>query len=174
MKYFEYVASLSYDEDPDYVRCRKLLETGLKDCKCSLEGKLDFSGKGIVNRGSPKKANSKGPSCDSEFNISDNEPLPIKKGGGVNTTRKPNKAKQHKADICDSNSCSESDNDEVGNYKKKGKSSNANKKIKTKSVSSWKDCPSAIASNVNRAGEYKRISNDDKQHRAKKQKKTNV
>lgn len=170
VKYFEYVASLTYDQDPDYKWCQKLLETGLKDCKCSLEGKLDFSGKGTVKRGSPKKTNSTGPSCDGETNISDNKPLPRRK---VNVTQKQNQEKQHKADISDSNSSAESDDDEVCNYKKKEKSSNANKKVKTKSVSCWRDCPSAIASNVNRAGEYKRKSNE-KQHITKKQRKMNV
>jgi hypothetical protein len=32
---------------------------------------------------------------------------------------------------------------------------NTNKKTKTNSVPSWRDCPTAIASNVNRAREYK-------------------
>lgn len=160
MKYFEYVASLKYDEDPNYVHCRKLLETGLKDSKCSLEGKLDFSGKGTVKRGSPKKANSTSPSFDLETSISDIEPVP-KKRGVAKVTRKPNQAKQQKAD-------SDSE-DEVDNHEEE-KSSNAKKKIKTK-LPSWRDCPSVIASNVNRAGEYK-IKNNDKQQKVKKQKKT--
>jgi hypothetical protein len=48
VKYFEYVARLWYDEDPDYEYCRKLIENGLKDLKCSLQGKLGFSGKGSI------------------------------------------------------------------------------------------------------------------------------
>jgi hypothetical protein len=134
-----------------------------------LEGRLDFSGKGTVKTGSPKKASSTGSSCDSEANISDSESLPKKKRVVADISQKRNKAKQHKADISGSNLSAESD-DKVSNYKKKETSHTASKKMETKSVSSWRDCPSAVASNVNRAGEYKR-KNDDKQLRATKQKK---
>lgn len=172
MKYFQYVASLRHNEDPDYDLCRKLLEKGLKDSECSTKGTLDFSRKGPVKRGQSKKANSTSPSGDSEVSISDTEPLCKMKDVVANGSQGPNKAKQHPAGISDSSSSAESDcydseDNEVDNYKKRAKSSNVNRKKKAKSVLSWRDCPSAIASNVNRAGEYKT-------HRAKKQKKTGV
>lgn len=172
VKYFEYVARLRYDEDPDYEYCKKLLESGLKDLKCSLQGKLDFSGKGSVKRSSPKKSNSASPSNDNETQSSDTKSYHKKKGVVASGTRQRNQVKEYRANFSDSSSA-ESDNEhgEANNYKKGVKLNNADKKSKTKSVSSWRDCPSAVASNVHRAGEYKRINNDDKKHRNKKQKK---
>lgn len=87
VKYFEYVARLRYDEDPDYEYCKKLLESGLKDLKCSLQGKLDFSGKGSVKRSSPKKSNSASPSNDNETQSSDTKSYHKKKGVVASGTR---------------------------------------------------------------------------------------
>ena len=47
VKYFEYVASLEHSSKPDYSNCRKLLQKGLKDCKSPVEGKLEFTSKGL-------------------------------------------------------------------------------------------------------------------------------
>lgn len=173
MKYFEYVARLRHDEDPDYKYCRKLLENGLKDLKCSLQGKLDFSGKGSVKRSSPKIKNSAGLSNDNEAQSSDTKPYLKKKGVVASRTRHRNQGKEYRVNFNDSISSAESDNehDYGSNYNKRLKFNNADKKSKTASVSSWRDCPSAVASNVCRAGEYTSINND-KKRRMKKQKAT--
>lgn len=193
MKYFEYVAKLRHDEDPDYEYCRKLLENGLKDLKCSLQGKLDFSGKEPVKRSSPsikKRAldfsgkesvkrssprikKSANLSNDNEAQSSDTKPYLKKKGVVACGTRQRNQRKEYTANFYDSISSAESDNehDHGSNYKKRLKLNNADKKSKTTSVSSWKDCPSVVASNVQRAGEYTSINND-KKRRMKKQKET--
>ena len=167
------MARLRHDEDPDYEYCQKLLQNGLKDLKCSLQGKLDFSGKGSVKRSSPKNKNSASLSNDNES--SDTKPYRKKKGVVASGTQQQNQGKEHRANFYDSISSAESDNehDQGSNYKKRVKLSNADKKSKTKPVSSWRDCPSVVASNVNRAGEYTRISND-KKHRTKKQKETDA
>jgi hypothetical protein len=80
VKYFEYVAGLRQEEGPDYEYCRKLLGNGLKDLKCSLEGKLDFSGKGSVKRSSSRIKKGAGPSDDNDAQSSDTEPSRKKKG----------------------------------------------------------------------------------------------
>lgn len=173
MKYFEYVARLRHDEDPDYDCCRKLLENGLKDLKCSLQGKLDFSGKGSAKRSSPRIKNSASLSNDNEAQSSDTKPYLKKKGVVASGTRQRNQGKEYRANSYDSISSAESgdEHDHGSNYKKRLKLNNANKKSKTTSVSSWRDCPSVVASNVHRAGEYTSINND-KKHRTKKQKET--
>jgi len=173
VKYFEYVARLRHDEDPDYEYCRKLLENGLKDLKCSLQGKLDFSGKGSVKRSSPRIKNTASLSNDNEAQSSDTKPYLKKKGVVASGTRQRKQGKEYRANFYDSISSAESDNehDHGSNKKKILKLNNADKKSKTTSVSSWRDCPSAVASNVHRAGEYTSINNE-KRRRTKKQKET--
>jgi len=173
VKYFEYVARLSHDEDPDYEYCRSILENGLKDLKCPLQGKLDFSGKGSVKRSSPRIKNSASLSNDNEAQSSDTKQYLKKKGVVASGTRQRNQGKEYRANFYDSISSAESDDehDHGSNYKKRVKLNNADKKSKTTSVSSWRDCPTAVASKVHRAGEYTRINND-KKYRTKKQKVT--
>jgi len=173
VKYFEYVARLRHDEDPDYEYCRKLLENGLKDLKCSLQGKLDFSGKVSVKRNSPRIKNIAGLSNDNEAQSSDTKPYLKNKGVVASGTRQRNQGKEYRANFYDSISSAESDNehDHGSNNKKRLKLNNADKKSKTTSLSSWRDCPSAVASNVHRAGEYTSINNE-KRRRMKKQKET--
>ena len=173
MKYFEYVAGLRHDEDPDYEYCRKLLENGLKDLKCSLQGELDFSGKGSVKRSSPTIKNSASLSKDNEAQSSDTKPYLKRKRVVASGTRQRNQGKELRGYLYDSISSAESDNehDHGSKYKKRLKLNNADKKSKITSVSSWRDCPSVVASNVHRPGEYTSINND-KKHRTKKQKET--
>lgn len=101
----------------------------------------------------------------------DTEPHNKKKGvaTGIRTVHQ---VKQQRDHFSVSSSSDESDygKDDCGNYDKRAKLSHANKKTKTNSVPSWKDCPTAVASNVKRAGEYKRI-NYDKNNSVKKLKK---
>jgi hypothetical protein len=172
VKYFEYVARLQYDEDPDYEYCRKLLENGLKHLKCSLQGKLDFSGKESVKRSSPRIKNSPSLSNDNEAQSSDTKPYLKKKGVVASGTRQRNQGKEYRANFYDSISSAESDNeqDHGSNYNKRLKLNKADKKSKTTSASSWRNCPSVVASNVHRAGEYTSIN--DKKRRTKKQKET--
>jgi hypothetical protein len=134
-----------------------------------LGAKLDFSGKAPVTRSSPKKAKNTNPSSHGEASTSDAEPPNKKKVVVASQTQNLNQAIQHRNQFSDSSSSDESDYDK-DDYKR-SKLINTNKKTKTNSVSSWRDCPSAVASNVNRAGEYKRINHDSKNHRVKKQKK---
>jgi hypothetical protein len=110
---------------------------------------------------------------DNEAQSSDTKPYLKKKGTVASGTRQRNQGKEDRANFCDSISSAESDNDHDhgSNYKKKLKLNNADKKSKTTSASSWRDCPSAVASNVHRAGEYTSIKND-KKPRTKKQKET--
>lgn len=172
MKYFEYVARLRHDEDPDYEYCRKLVENGLKDLKCSLQGKLDFSEKGSVKRSSPRIKNIASLSNDNEAQSSDSKPYLKKKGVVASGTRQRNQGKEYKANFYDSISSAESDNEhDHSNNKKRLTLNNADKKSKTSSVSSWRDCPSVVASNLHRAGEYASI-NKEKRRRTKKQKET--
>lgn len=167
------MARLRYDEDPDYEYCQKLLEKGLKDLKCPLQGKLDFSGKISVKRSSPKKSNSTSLSNDTEAQSSDTKPHHKKKGAVASGNQQWKRAKGYNPNFSGSNSSAESDDehDEANSYKKRVMLSNTDTKSKTKSVSSWKDCPTAVASNVRRPGEYTRRNDDDKKQRAKKQKK---
>lgn len=44
-EYVKYVASLKYDEKPDYAKCRKMFESGLKELKKSNSGDLEFEAK---------------------------------------------------------------------------------------------------------------------------------
>lgn len=173
MKYFEYVARLEYDEDPDYEYCRKLLENGLKDLKCPLQGKLDFSGKEPVKRSSPRTKKSASISNDNEAQSSGTKPNLKKKGVVASGTGQQNQGKEYRSNFYDSISSAESDDehDHGSKYKKRLKFNNADKKSKTTSVSSWRDCPSVVASNVQRAGEYT-SKNNDKKRRTKKQKET--
>ncbi|XP_069688663.1 serine/threonine-protein kinase VRK1-like [Periplaneta americana] len=165
VKYLEYVASLKDNEEPDYGKCKKLLELGLKECKCSVEGKLEFSGKG-TKKASPRKGKNTSPSSDSECSTSDTEPSHKKNA----TIRKKNKTKQNRDDSIDDISSESDEEDEQTNGRAKPR--NANKNNMKKPASSWRDCPTAIASNVNKAGEYKRAIDDAKEFGTKKQKKT--
>ncbi|PNF22731.1 Nucleosomal histone kinase 1 [Cryptotermes secundus] len=172
VKYFQYVASLRHDADPDYEYCQKLLKKGLKDLNCSVGGNLDLSAKAPVTRSSPTKANNKIPSSDDKATASDTEPH-NKKKVVASGTGNLNRTKQLRDHFSGSSSSDESDydKDNADNYSKKAKLCNTNKKTKTNPVPSWRDCPTAIASNVNRAGEYKRINHDNENQRVKKQKK---
>jgi hypothetical protein len=171
VKYFQYVASLRHDVDPDYEHCQTLLEKGLKDMNCSLGGKLDFSGKASLTRSSPKKAKNIIPSSDNEARTSATEPH-NKKRGTASRIQKVHQAKQQRDHFSASSSSDESDYGK-DDGDKRAKLSNTKKKKTINSVSSWKDCPTAIASNVNRAGEYKRINY--KNHSVKKlEKKTDA
>ncbi|KAJ4436629.1 hypothetical protein ANN_16760 [Periplaneta americana] len=165
VKYLEYVASLKDNEEPDYGKCKKLLELGLKECKCSVEGKLEFSGKG-TKKASPRKGKNTSPSSDSECSTSDTEPSHKKNA----TIRKKNKTEQNRDDSIDDITSESDEEDEQTNGRAKPR--NANKNNMKKPASSWRDCPTAIASNVNKAGEYKRAIDDAKEFGTKKQKKT--
>lgn len=44
-EYVKYVASLKYNEKPDYAKCRKMFESGLKELKKSNSGDLEFESK---------------------------------------------------------------------------------------------------------------------------------
>jgi hypothetical protein len=136
-------------------------------------GKLDLSAKAPVTRSSPKKVNNTIPSSDGEASASDTKPRNKKKVVVASGTRNVNQTKQHRDHFPGSSSSDESDydKDNADNYNKRAKLSNTNKKTKTNSVPSWRDCPTAIASNVNRAGEYKRLNHDNENQRVKKQKK---
>lgn len=105
------------------------------------------------------------PSSDGE---ADTEPH-NKKKGVASRIRNVRQVKLHRDHFSISSSSDESDygKDDCDNYDKRAKLSRANKKTKTNSVLSWKDCPTAVASNVKRAGEYKRI-NYDKNNSVKK------
>ncbi|XP_055533671.1 nucleosomal histone kinase 1 [Wyeomyia smithii] len=53
--YVKYVASLKYDEKPDYQKCRKMFETGLKELGQSISGDLEFETKPTSVAGSSRK-----------------------------------------------------------------------------------------------------------------------
>lgn len=138
-----------------------------------MDGNLDLSAKAPVTRNSPKKANNTIPSSDGKASASDTEPRNKKKVVVASGTGNLNRTKQLRDHFSGSSSSDESDydKDNADNYNKRAKLSNANKKTKTNPVPSWRDCPTAIASNVNRAGEYKRINHNNENQRVKKQKK---
>lgn len=131
---------------------------------------MDLSAKAPVTRSGPKKANNKIPST------GDTEPRNKKKVVVASGTGNLNQTKQLRDHFSGSSSSDECDDDKdnADNYSKRAKLSNTNKKTKTNPVPSWRDCPTAIASNVNRAGEYKRINHDEKQRVKKQKKKTDA
>lgn len=126
---------------------------------------MDFSRKASSTRNSPKKANNMIPSPDSDF-----EPH-NKKKIVASGTQNISLAKQQRDHFSIISSSDESDYGKDDDDKYDKKLSTTNKRKKTNSVPSWKDCPTAVASNVKIAGEYRRITYDNKNHRVKKAKK---
>jgi hypothetical protein len=137
-------------------------------------GKLYLSAKAPVTTSSPKKANNANPPSHGKASASDTELRNKKEFVVASGTQNLNQTKQHRDDNFSGSSSSDEsdyDKDNADNYNKRAKLSNTNNKTKTKSVPSWRDCPTVIASNVNRAREYKRINHDNENQRVKKRKK---
>lgn len=57
LQYFNYVNTLQFNDAPDYIKCRKLFEAGLKALGHTNSGELDFkvTGKTTAVAASPKK-----------------------------------------------------------------------------------------------------------------------
>ncbi|XP_065074831.1 nucleosomal histone kinase 1 [Ochlerotatus camptorhynchus] len=54
-EYVKYVASLEYNKKPDYAKCRKMFESGLKELKKSNSGDLEFESKSLAASPSKRK-----------------------------------------------------------------------------------------------------------------------
>ncbi|PSN32502.1 Nucleosomal histone kinase 1 [Blattella germanica] len=153
VKYFEYVASLMHNNEPDYVKCRKILESGLKDCKCPLEGKLEFKMKG-----SDAKSGKHAVQNQKENEESDDEDESVDKKNPkkafVSGVQKANRGRPKKKIV--NNSVTDL-NDEI-DTNVSGKDESNGKMIDKSRF-------------VYRAGEYKRLPPEQRPYGKKKQKK---
>lgn len=121
VKYFEYVARLKHDEKPDYTYCHKLLEKGLKDCKCPVEGKLEFTQKGSGRSFVQKQ---------SKVNSEDDGEIPAENDSPVKQTRRKIPAKVPKKNV--SNLSSDSNDDSGKEQRNRGDTKQTRKRNQPK------------------------------------------
>ena len=152
MKYFEYVARLKHSEQPDYAFCRKLFEKELKENKCPVDGKLEFTTKGSVGRTAKKQVKTK--IQEDEDDEVEND-VPVKRARGKRNTKKVAE------EISDSD-------DDSGRYV------NGLQSTPTHSKVSGSDEVREVDRSkfVYRAGEYKRLPPDQRPYKLKKAKTT--